>query len=74
MSNPKNQHPGWDHGTPVVDKGTTHNHHERTLKESMELMDEVQRTEEWKVTKVRIGGQEHVRLNRQFEQKNNPVV
>nr|GMD48668.1 uncharacterized protein LOC109167856 [Ipomoea batatas] len=24
MSNPKNQDPGWDHGTPVVDKGTTH--------------------------------------------------
>nr|GMC71444.1 uncharacterized protein LOC109167856 [Ipomoea batatas] len=24
MSNPKNQDPGWDHGTPVLDKGTTH--------------------------------------------------
>nr|GLL21970.1 uncharacterized protein LOC109167856 [Ipomoea trifida] len=24
MSNPKNQDPEWDHGTPVVDKGTTH--------------------------------------------------
>ncbi|XP_019172473.1 PREDICTED: uncharacterized protein LOC109167856 [Ipomoea nil] len=24
MSNPRNQDPGWEHGTPVLDKGTTH--------------------------------------------------